>query len=244
MAALQAAAASVSPTKASPLQALLAVARNMVPDNVVLAAVNMNILGIITFSLFFGICLASMGSQADAFINLITVRTCLSPSEVTRCLGPILSTPIILPSLSWRAKAACHLTPNPYPKSFQSGPPREGAIESAEHFPCPIAQVQISRALMCIDHACWYPCITLKAQDALQVFNKVIGKMVSVVLWTSPVGIASLIAAAICRACSLLGTLAALGLWLTTVLAGVLLCIRAAPALPAPALGLVSKGCA
>lgn len=43
-----------------------------------------------------------------------------------------------------------------------------------------------------------------------QTFNAVISKMVGVVLWTSPVGIASLIAAAICRACSLLGTLSAL----------------------------------
>ena len=48
-----------------------------------------------------------------------------------------------------------------------------------------------------------------------------IGKMVTAVLWTSPLGIASLIAAAICRACSLLGTLGALGLWLLTVMAGV-----------------------
>ena len=67
----------MSLTKASPLQALLAVARNMVPDNVVVAAVNMNILGIITFSLFFGICLASLGSQADGMISLITVSFCL-----------------------------------------------------------------------------------------------------------------------------------------------------------------------
>ena len=58
---------------------------------------------------------------------------------------------------------------------------------------------------------------------AAQVFNTVIGKMVTAVLWTSPLGIASLIAAAICRACSLLGTLGALGLWLTTVMAGVAL---------------------
>ncbi len=54
----------------------------------------------------------------------------------------------------------------------------------------------------------------------MQVFNTVIGKMVTAVLWISPLGIASLIAAAICRACSLLGTLGALGLWLTTVMAG------------------------
>ncbi len=53
------------------------------------------------------------------------------------------------------------------------------------------------------------------------MFNTVIGKMVTAVLWTSPLGIASLIAAAICRACSLLGTLGALGLWLLTVMAGI-----------------------
>ena len=69
----------MAPGEASPLQALLAVARNMIPDNVVLAAVNMNILGIITFSLFFGICLASLGNQADGFISLITVRTRIPP---------------------------------------------------------------------------------------------------------------------------------------------------------------------
>ena len=65
----------MAPGEASPLQALLAVARNMIPENVVLAAVNMNILGIITFSLFFGVCLASLGDQADGIISLITVRT-------------------------------------------------------------------------------------------------------------------------------------------------------------------------
>lgn len=48
------------------------------PDNVVAAAVNMNILGIITFSLFFGLCLSQLGEQADGLISLINVR--LSPS--------------------------------------------------------------------------------------------------------------------------------------------------------------------
>jgi len=67
--------------------------------------------------------------------------------------------------------------------------------------------------IMCRVPAC-------NVSDVLQVFNRVIGKMVTAVLWTSPLGIASLIAAAICRACSLLGTLSALGLWLTTVIAG------------------------
>ena len=51
----------------------------------------------------------------------------------------------------------------------------------------------------------------------LQTFNAVISKMVSWILWISPVGVASLIAAAICRACSLWATLGALGLWVLTV---------------------------
>ena len=53
-----------------------------------------------------------------------------------------------------------------------------------------------------------------------QAFNAVISRMVTAVLWTSPLGIASLIAAAICRACSLLGPLGALAAWLATVLSG------------------------
>lgn len=70
----QAAAAAVAPRETSPLQALLAVARSAVPDNVAAAAVNMNILGIITFSLFFGLCLAGLGEQADGLISLVNVR--------------------------------------------------------------------------------------------------------------------------------------------------------------------------
>ena len=65
----------------------------------------------------------------------------------------------------------------------------------------------------------------------LQVFNAVIGRMVSAVLWVSPLGVASLIAAAICNACDLLGTAAALGLWIGTVLGG--LAIFAGLLLPA-----------
>ncbi len=64
-----------------------------------------------------------------------------------------------------------------------------------------------------------------------QVFNAVIGRMVSAVLWVSPVGVASLIAAAICNACDLLGTAAALGLWIGTVMGG--LAIFAGLLLPA-----------
>ena len=55
------------------------------------------------------------------------------------------------------------------------------------------------------------------------MFNTVIGKMVTAVLWSSPVGIASLIAASICQACDLGHTLAALGLWVLTVLLGLAL---------------------
>ena len=58
---------------------------------------------------------------------------------------------------------------------------------------------------------------------SIQVFNIVIGKMVTAVLWTSPLGIASLIAASICRACDLGGTLGALGLWVATILLGLAL---------------------
>ena len=53
--------------------------------------------------------------------------------------------------------------------------------------------------------------------SAEQTFNAAVSKMVTWILWTSPVGVASLIAAAICRACSLWGTLGALGLWVLTV---------------------------
>lgn len=111
----------------TPLEALLDVARNMFPDNVAAAAVNMNILGVITFSLFFGLCLSTVGDAAEPMIKLV------------------------------------------------------------------------------------------------DVFNVVISKMVTAVLWTSPLGIASLIAASICRACNLATTLAALGLWVVTVLLGLLL---------------------
>ena len=45
----------------------------MFPDNVATAAVNMNILGVITVSLFFGACLSMLGDAADNFIALIDV---------------------------------------------------------------------------------------------------------------------------------------------------------------------------
>lgn len=61
----------------SPLSALLAVVRNMFPENIALAAVNMNILGIITFSLMFGLALASIGEAADSMVRAVDV----SPSS-------------------------------------------------------------------------------------------------------------------------------------------------------------------
>ena len=59
----------------TPLDALLDVARNMFPDNVAAAAVNMNILGVITFSLFFGLCLSTVGEEAEPMIKLVDVSS-------------------------------------------------------------------------------------------------------------------------------------------------------------------------
>lgn len=50
----------------------------MFPDNVAAAAVDMNILGVITFSLFFGLCLSAVGDKADPLIKLIDVSMHLS----------------------------------------------------------------------------------------------------------------------------------------------------------------------
>ncbi len=61
------------------LTALLNVLRNMFPDNIVSAAVDMNILGVITFSLFFGICLVGLGDEAGPLIQAISVRSFPSP---------------------------------------------------------------------------------------------------------------------------------------------------------------------
>ncbi len=76
---LQAAAPSAGDIPAAvqrtPLEALLDVARNMFPDNVAAAAVNMNILGVITFSLFFGLCLSTVGDAAEPMIKLVDVST-------------------------------------------------------------------------------------------------------------------------------------------------------------------------
>ncbi|KAK9811983.1 hypothetical protein WJX73_005653 [Symbiochloris irregularis] len=113
--------------QASALTALLGVVITMFPDNVVRAAVDMNILGVITFSLFFGICLSRLGPEGDSLVA------------------------------------------------------------------------------------------------GVQAFNSVISRMVTVVLWSSPLGVASLIAAALCRSCALLDTAAALALWVLVVSVGLLL---------------------
>lgn len=57
----------------SPLTALLGVARNMFPENIALAAVNMNILGIITFSLMFGLALAATGEIGEPLVAAVDV---------------------------------------------------------------------------------------------------------------------------------------------------------------------------
>ncbi len=84
---LQAAAPSAAGIPAAvqrtPLEALLDVARNMFPDNVAAAAVNMNILGVITFSLFFGLCLSTVGDAAEPMIKLVDVST----NSYTHCIA-------------------------------------------------------------------------------------------------------------------------------------------------------------
>ena len=74
-AAAPSAAAIPAAVQRTPLEALLDVARNMFPDNVAAAAVNMNILGVITFSLFFGLCLSTVGDAAEPMIKLVDVST-------------------------------------------------------------------------------------------------------------------------------------------------------------------------
>ena len=59
----------------TPLEALLDVARNTFPDNIAAAAVNMNILGVITFSLFFGLCLSTVGDAAEPMVKLVDVSS-------------------------------------------------------------------------------------------------------------------------------------------------------------------------
>eukprot|EP00887_Chlorella_sp_A99_P001057 scaffold14.g1057.t1 len=114
--------------------ALLNVARQVVPDNIAEAAVDTNVLGIITFSLMFGVALSSLGPAADGVIK------------------------------------------------------------------------------------------------AVGVLNSAVGRMVTAALYVSPVGVGSLIAASILRACDLWGTLSALGLWVATVVVG--LAVFAAAVLP------------
>ena len=65
--------AALPAVQRTPLEALLDVVRNMFPDNVAAAAVDMNILGIITFSLFFGLCLSAVGEAAEPMIKLVNV---------------------------------------------------------------------------------------------------------------------------------------------------------------------------
>ena len=55
-------------------EALLGVARQVVPDNIVGAAAGMNVLGIISFSLMFGIALSSLGAGRVLLPVLVLVR--------------------------------------------------------------------------------------------------------------------------------------------------------------------------
>jgi solute carrier family 1 (glial high affinity glutamate transporter), member 2 len=53
--------------------------------------------------------------------------------------------------------------------------------------------------------------------QSVHVINAAVSKMVAAALWASPLGVGSLIAASILRACNLWQTAAALGLWAATV---------------------------
>jgi len=52
---------------------LLDVLRNMFPPNIVKAAADMNILGVISFSLFFGAVISGLGEQAEPMVKLIEI---------------------------------------------------------------------------------------------------------------------------------------------------------------------------
>ena len=67
-------------------EALLHVARLIVPSNVVQAAVDTNVLGIITFSLLFGWALSSLGPQAAPVINAVHVLNAAVGKMVTAAL--------------------------------------------------------------------------------------------------------------------------------------------------------------
>lgn len=62
-------------TKEKPdvMTAILDVLRNLFPKNAFVAAGNLNILGVITMSILFGLGLTSMGPEADEFVHLIRV---------------------------------------------------------------------------------------------------------------------------------------------------------------------------
>lgn len=58
-----AAAPVASAAPGGPLAAMLGVLRSLFPDNLVAAAVRMNILGVIVFSLLFGVAISSLGAR-------------------------------------------------------------------------------------------------------------------------------------------------------------------------------------
>lgn len=106
---VQAAQGDAPEREGSPLQALLMVARSAVPENVVAAAVNMDILGVITFSLFFGLCLAGLpGSQADGLIRLTNVSTPRSSALLRKRAGHLLRYDDTC-TLPWRLCHRVHL---------------------------------------------------------------------------------------------------------------------------------------
>ena len=88
------------------VDALLGVLRKMFPKNILKAAVDMNILGVICFAVGFGVMLSGMGERADSMIDAIEVFNHVIMKMVTAALwfAPVGITRI---SFVWCDLVAC-----------------------------------------------------------------------------------------------------------------------------------------
>lgn len=68
------------------VDALLGVLRKMFPNNVIKAAVDMNILGVIVFAVGFGVCLSGLGDKGEPFMNGIEIFNDVIMTMVTAAL--------------------------------------------------------------------------------------------------------------------------------------------------------------
>jgi Na+/H+-dicarboxylate symporter len=68
------------------VDALLGVLRKMFPSNVIKAAVDMNILGVIVFAVGFGVCLSGTGAKGEPFMNGVEIFNEVIMQMVTAAL--------------------------------------------------------------------------------------------------------------------------------------------------------------